>query len=559
MEKEKQILSFLIDNREYFVFSNNKYSKNNKMIVHVAYRELNNNDKIFYNVKGQEQLNFIYNILEQLNIKLTNKIDFGEITYNNQKYKMFFDQLKQTREFYKIDNKVLTSITTKEREYLDYKYNYVNDYLSLDKEHKSDKKPFNLSNVLKKIKVVVNKKTITMLVYVTIYIAMINAGFEIVELIEGKNDTYQSFASVKFEGNNQIEILDETGNTNITESILSLISKSENMSKEEKALFYSFEKFYNDNSRFLDVKLLEKVIPSLKIEYKTDESTNVLGAYFNNANKIKIYTVDKYDGTDSTNHILTHEYFHALSYSGLVRNNNLGYALNEGITELLNFEYKNLRNYEYTEEVNYVRILCELIGKDQILKAYFSGDLQHIIDALCEINNDENKAMRLIKSMDDEWRIRYDNTTEKTVDEKKNSLENKKEIMKLIIEYFELKNEHQIEDNQLMCAYIDKILYTNLSNCTYYNGDNISSIVIEKYCFNEDLINSQTNALITYNFTTPVNISSNSLEEETNCSEESLLTNLDESRKHLMIGDDNISQYTKIIVLEPNLESAFTR
>lgn len=126
------------------------------------------------------------------------------------------------------------------------------------------------------------------------------------------------------------------------------------------------------------------------------------------------------ENPESAKHTISHEIFHKSSYqreslvsnkegsemvynSGVLeirsfydkegnylKNEEVGRGLNEGMTEMYTMDYlkdhgevEALESYQaYSDEVNAVRELSDLVGKDTIEAAYFAGDKQSLEDAV---------------------------------------------------------------------------------------------------------------------------------------------------------------------------------
>jgi hypothetical protein len=80
-----------------------------------------------------------------------------------------------------------------------------------------------------------------------------------------------------------------------------------------------------------------------------------------------------------------------------------GSGLQKGLTEVISEEenYKEARKFNnYKEQATYVKILCELIGVEPFERYLANGDINEIIDALCNIIPDRQAALALIGRID---------------------------------------------------------------------------------------------------------------------------------------------------------------
>ena len=149
--------------------------------------------------------------------------------------------------------------------------------------------------------------------------------------------------------------------------ILTAAANNPNLAKKEKQIIYSLVDIIEDNPH-INKKTAYANLKDLNIIYTTrdeevSESTN--GIYLPVDNKITIFTDDK----DNT--ILKHELIHCIftntnSYS-------LPRYLSEGVTELLVDEYFTETPFVeedcYPYEIAIVKVLCEMVGSDNVLEA----------------------------------------------------------------------------------------------------------------------------------------------------------------------------------------------
>ncbi len=89
----------------------------------------------------------------------------------------------------------------------------------------------------------------------------------------------------------------------------------------------------------------------------------------------------------------------------------IGKAVNEGMTEYLNTKYfsKNKtnkskrKNHSYDLQINYIRKIESIIGKDKLLYCYFEGGLFSLIKELSKYAEDESLVLDLLIEMDDSF------------------------------------------------------------------------------------------------------------------------------------------------------------
>lgn len=121
--------------------------------------------------------------------------------------------------------------------------------------------------------------------------------------------------------------------------------------------------------------------------------------------------------------ILNHELFHAITtFEGIsgFSQKNIGTAINEGYTELINKkiffnemkEKDYFKNTGYPYEYRIAKIIELIIGEDKMQNLYLNADLNGLINELSKYQN-RNKVIQFIKDTDDIKKIRSSNFTNK--------------------------------------------------------------------------------------------------------------------------------------------------
>ena len=128
---------------------------------------------------------------------------------------------------------------------------------------------------------------------------------------------------------------------------------------------------------------------------------NAIAFYSKDENKI--YVSDDIEDEETENVCVYHEFLHFYSQSGLYDYNDsddgyIGYALNEGITEILNAELNDRFLYTYHKEASYVQALCEIIDPEVLLKAYFGNSTEYLVEEMSNYCSEE-EAISLIKNI----------------------------------------------------------------------------------------------------------------------------------------------------------------
>lgn len=185
------------------------------------------------------------------------------------------------------------------------------------------------------------------------------------------------------------ETEEEKNNRNLQKLLVAIIN-NEHLSKKEKEVIYSLKDLMSENE-YLNTLIAKAALSTVKVEYdcplRSGLEENVLAAYFDIPHKIEVYGPKNY----TRDEVLTHEFIHCI-YTRTPLASTPSYFI-EGMTELLNNEYISNDPYaevnSYPFEIASVKILCELIGSDNVLKAYSKGNISIIKDNLERIGGTE--------------------------------------------------------------------------------------------------------------------------------------------------------------------------
>lgn len=179
-----------------------------------------------------------------------------------------------------------------------------------------------------------------------------------------------------------IELSEVTGTPIMEDSLLILEGAVENtnLTEDEKKIIYSLTDVISDNP-YLDEKEAYKSLRRVDIVYPDrgkDFAEDVLGTYNYTEELIRIFE-------DNKNHdTATHELIHCL-YTNK-KTAGLPEYLYEGMTELLSNEYFSDSPFieigSYPFEIVMIKQLCEMVGSDNVLKTYSTGDMNIILNEL---------------------------------------------------------------------------------------------------------------------------------------------------------------------------------
>ena len=185
---------------------------------------------------------------------------------------------------------------------------------------------------------------------------------------------------------------------NMNYLLLNAIHCNDNLTDDEKEFCCGFIDMFNDNP-YLDKERVYHSLLNLDISYKNrpyiyDDS--VEGVYIDKFKSIGIFV------NDPDKAVLGHEVIHCIC----ANDGCLPTFFVEGMTELLANEYFSdspfieFKNYPF--EIYAVKMLCDTAGSDVVLKAYTTGDMNLIYEALASYSgtlDDAKKAIGIFEKL----------------------------------------------------------------------------------------------------------------------------------------------------------------
>lgn len=185
---------------------------------------------------------------------------------------------------------------------------------------------------------------------------------------------------------------------NMNYLLLNAIHCNDNLTDDEKEFCCGFIDMFNDNP-YLDKERVYHSLLNLDISYKNrpyiyDDS--VEGVYIDKFKSIGIFV----DDPDKA--VLGHEVIHCIC----ANDGCLPTFFVEGMTELLANEYFSdspfieFKNYPF--EIYAVKMLCDTAGSDVVLKAYTTGDMNLVYEALASYSgtlDDAKKAIGIFEKL----------------------------------------------------------------------------------------------------------------------------------------------------------------
>ena len=204
----------------------------------------------------------------------------------------------------------------------------------------------------------------------------------VLALLKISDDNFNISQKLNLEIPNYNDLISQTNelfriyNETTIEDIYISVNENSNLTEEEKEVIFSLNNLLEENP-YLDIKTAKENLSTLKIVYKPElKKNNVLGIYDPETNTIEIYE-------DINNETLIHELLHCIFYHS---DNNLPKYIIEGVTELLTNEYfienPYLEESCYPFEITMVKILCDIVGSESVLKSYSTGDFQYVKDSM---------------------------------------------------------------------------------------------------------------------------------------------------------------------------------
>ena len=170
------------------------------------------------------------------------------------------------------------------------------------------------------------------------------------------------------------------------------IIENNSLTLEEKIKFAKYMQYVIDND-FLDYEYVWNKFITLKldnIDNPNDYKKGGIGGTYQK-DKNQILFQDK----DARNVALTHETFHAEDKSGSILDYGKYSWFIEGLTSVLNYEYFDERTDGYDIKADFIRILCELVGPNVLLKVRSTGDMEILFSEFENKNIDRQEVEEL--------------------------------------------------------------------------------------------------------------------------------------------------------------------
>lgn len=199
----------------------------------------------------------------------------------------------------------------------------------------------------------------------------------------------------------------EMDNEDLLDEFQDRFESSSVLMKEFSDIYPEVSKFVGEYGNYLDQEQLLDTISSLDVEIADNGAygENILAWYKFKDNTIYLKDRIKYKKAEQVKELKEHEFFHYLFFQGFSTGfPNLfhtGHSIDEGMATLLTQENGDFKDTVlYKKNANYVRVICELIGSENFLKACGNHSLNELVDYLSEYSN-KSSAKKLIKCIDE--------------------------------------------------------------------------------------------------------------------------------------------------------------
>lgn len=455
----KILAKFTNENKDYILYTND-----NKTII-PAYLKSGKISPI----TDPKDLEFARQVFLELQNDKHDKEDFIELVpiyHNGIKYKRLYDKYNKKQYFYDDQGEAKGEAL----EYLNNLYNKDIDIFYSGNDNKEH------SNKKKKKKKLIKIGSLSVLV-----------------LLLG-TQLFNNLSEFTFSSSNQDYLNYSYEDENSAAIVMSYLDNNYKISNEDKEFFKTIEPYFKENEEYFDMSMVKRNLTDLKINYDESEIDKYNGYYQSSEDKIVICTSDHMDNSLKTQKTLLHELTHAISNTGYGGEN---LALTEGLTEMMSCEYLEVYTNDYPKEQTYARIMCELVGQENVRKSFFQGDIDMLAESLsknCGTKDDALKFLSLIEDESINVKItKESNIKQDVIDANKTLDEIRPMIDNYIKTYYESKTNSKLEENDLMQAYMDSLRNTNNFN---NHEDTIHMHVVKSY-FNSKL-NDSNNVAIDY-------------------------------------------------------------
>lgn len=260
-----------------------------------------------------------------------------------------------------------------------------------------------------------NKTTNRRLMFITLLLTSILFTLEVKDELLFTDNIYDRDDNLKVNEDEidemiselSLELDSELSKEDIDSLLLYSVFSNNNISEIDKKRIYDLIVLIND-CNYIDKDKAYRDLSLLKIEYierEEDVSSNTLARYLFPENIIEIYD------NNLDNDVLFHEIIHCIFTNE--KTNKLPSFIIEGVTELLDNEYFSDKHYlettSYVYELVLIKLLCELVGSDNVMLTYSRGDINYITS---ELEKNSSKDIESINELFNKIDVLFDDTKE---------------------------------------------------------------------------------------------------------------------------------------------------
>ena len=265
------------------------------------------------------------------------------------------------------------------------------------------------------------------------------------------------------------------------------IWENNNIGEDEKKVISSYyNEYLKDQAQYFNNKETLENVQDLTILYKDDldekylyNARNALAATYDNIITMNNITEFNPDETE----VLHHEFVHILQLKYKKY-----YFLTEAIAE------ENSDKTSYAQQRILTSFLCQLVGKDAVLKGGYTGDVTDIITELNKISGGKWNSKSLLNSAEDVHRLykhislgEHDRSTNANTKENQNLEKNKQKqkecLEKFISQYaklYQAKYNQDMMGDAYLAACTDFLLGTNYLNTPFYDPEFLQMTSVQK-------------------------------------------------------------------------------
>ena len=260
-----------------------------------------------------------------------------------------------------------------------------------------------------------NKTTNRRLMFITLLLTSILFTLEVKDELLFTDNIYDRDDNLKVNEDEMDEMISELSleldkeltKEDIDTLLLYSIFSNNNINELDKKRLYDLMTLIND-CNYIDNDKAYRDLSLLKIKYtkrRKGVSSNTLARYLFPENIIEIYD------NNLNNDVLFHEIIHCIFNNE--KTNKLPKYIIEGVTELLDNEYFSDKPYlettSYVYELVLIKLLCELVGSDNVMLTYSRGDISYITN---ELEKNSSKDINYINDLFSKIDILFDDTIE---------------------------------------------------------------------------------------------------------------------------------------------------